>query len=166
MGERMHMDEKALAALEIGSLLHDVGKSGIPFNILMKPGPLHRDERRIMEFHPQLGASLLSDIPGMELEKQIVLFHHERFDGAGYPNRISGNAIPLGARLFSVADTFDSITADRCYRKGSDISVARAEILRVRGSQFDPRIVDLFQSISDRDLQEVRARYPDDKTYS
>ena len=166
MGERMQMDEKALEALEIGSLLHDVGKSGIPFNVLMKPGPLTPEERRIMEFHPQLGVSLLSDIPGMEREKQIVLSHHERFDGGGYPHRIAGEAIPLGARLFSVVDTLDSITADRCYRKGSDISVARAEILRMRGSQFDPVLVDLFQSISDRDLEAVRARYPDDETYS
>jgi response regulator RpfG family c-di-GMP phosphodiesterase len=166
LGERMHMDKKALGALELGSLLHDVGKSGIPFNILMKPGPLDREERRIMELHPQLGANLLSGIPGVELEKQIVLSHHERFDGAGYPQRIAGHSIPLGARLFSVADTLDSITADRCYRKGSDISVARAEILRMSGSQFDPHIVQVFQSICDHDLEEVRARFPDDQTYS
>jgi response regulator RpfG family c-di-GMP phosphodiesterase len=166
LGERMHMDEKTLEALEIGSLLHDVGKSGIPFNILMKPGPLDSEERRIMELHPQLGASLLARIPGVELEKQIVLSHHERFDGTGYPEGLTGLSIPLGARLFSIADTLDSITANRCYRKGSDISVARAEILRMSGSQFEPRLVQLFQSIPDRELEEVRARNPDDKTYS
>jgi response regulator RpfG family c-di-GMP phosphodiesterase len=166
LGKRMQMNQKELEALELGSLLHDVGKAGIPFNILMKPGPLDREERRIMELHPQLGASLLSGIPGVELEKQIVLSHHERFDGNGYPGRLAGVSIPLGARLFSIADTLDSITADRCYRKGSDISVARAEILRMSGSQFDPRLVQLFQSISDYELQDVRARYPDEQTYS
>jgi response regulator RpfG family c-di-GMP phosphodiesterase len=166
LGKRMQLDEIALEALEIGSLLHDVGKSGIPFNILMKPGKLDQEERRIMELHPQLGANLLSGIPGMDLEAEIVLSHHERYDGMGYPRRLASQNIPLGARLFSIADTLDSITADRCYRKGQDISVARAEIYRMSGSQFDPRIVQHFECISDKELEEVRFRYPEDQEYS
>lgn len=161
LGKCMHMDERALQALEIGSLLHDVGKSGIPFNILMKPGKLDPEERRIMQLHPQLGANLLSGIPGIDLEVQIVLSHHERYDGTGYPHGLAGQAIPLGARLFAPADTLDSITADRIYRKGQDLSVARAEIQRMSGSQFDPRIVQHFQCIPDRQLEDVRHRFPE-----
>jgi HD-GYP domain-containing protein (c-di-GMP phosphodiesterase class II) len=166
IGKRMRLDEVSVEALEIGSLLHDVGKSGIPFNILMKPAALDPDERRIMEIHPQLGANLLSGIPGMDLEAQIVLSHHERYDGTGYPRRLGGQAIPLGARLFSVADTLDSITADRCYRKGQSLAVARAEIYRMSGSQFDPQVVEHFKLIPDSDFEEIRARYPEEQEYA
>ena len=162
IGKSMKMDQFALQALEIGSLLHDIGKSGVPFNILMKPGKLDPEERRIMEIHPELGANLLAGIPGMDLEAQIVLSHHERFDGTGYPRRLPDHAIPLGARLFSVADALDSITADRCYRKGQDLDAARAEIQRMSGSQFDPLIVKHFQSIPDKDFEEIRLSYPED----
>lgn len=163
LGKYMRMDDMALEALEIGSLLHDVGKSGIPFNILMKPGKLDAEERRIMELHPQLGANLLSGIPGIDRESEIVLSHHERYDGTGYPMGLANQAIPLGARLFSVADTLDAITSDRCYRKGQDLSVARAEIDSMSGSQFDPRIVQRFQSIPDKELEELRSRYPEEQ---
>jgi HD-GYP domain-containing protein (c-di-GMP phosphodiesterase class II) len=127
----------------------------------MKPGKLDPEERRIMQLHPQLGANLLSGIPGIDLEVQIVLSHHERYDGTGYPHGLAGQAIPLGARLFAPADTLDSITADRIYRKGQDLSVARAEIQRMSGSQFDPRIVQHFQCIPDRQLEDVRHRFPE-----
>ncbi len=161
IAKRMQKDSNYLTALELGSLLHDVGKSGIPYNILMKPGKLDAEERRIIQMHPQLGGNLLAGIPGMELETEIVLYHHERFDGAGYPCGLSGYQIPFGARLFAVADTFDSITADRCYRKGQDIAVARAEICRMSGTQFDPAIVACLETISDGELEEIRMLYPE-----
>jgi response regulator RpfG family c-di-GMP phosphodiesterase len=161
IGGQMGMDAASLEALEIGALLHDVGKSGIPYNILMKPGLLDDEERRIMEMHPLLGAGLLADIPGMDLEAQIVNSHHERFDGTGYPDGLSGEDIPLGARIFSIADTLDAITADRCYRKGQGLAIARREIDLMSGSQFDPRVVAEFQSVSDEDLEHIRVQYPE-----
>jgi response regulator RpfG family c-di-GMP phosphodiesterase len=161
IGRHMTLTDFELEALEIGSLLHDVGKAGIPYNILMKPGKLDPDEWRIMEMHPTLGAELLSGIPDMKLETEIVYSHHERFDGKGYPEGLAGQQIPLGARVFAVADTLDAITSDRCYRKGQNITVARTEVQRMSGSQFDPRVVEHFQSVPNGAFDEIRILYPD-----
>ncbi len=161
LGRHMGLSDLELETLEIGALLHDVGKAGIPYNVLMKPGKLDAEEWRIMELHPALGADLLAGIPDMLLETQIVYSHHERFDGKGYPQGLVGEQIPLGARLFAVADTLDAITSDRVYRKGQSIAVARAEIQRLKGTQFDPRVVDHFANIADGAFEEVQTLYPD-----
>jgi HD-GYP domain-containing protein (c-di-GMP phosphodiesterase class II) len=161
LGRHMGLSDLELETLEIGALLHDVGKAGIPYNVLMKPGKLDAEEWRIMEMHPALGADLLAGIPDMLLETQIVYSHHERFDGKGYPQGLVGEQIPLGARLFAVADTLDAITSDRVYRKGQSIAVARAEIQRLKGTQFDPQVVDHFASIADSAFEEVQKLYPD-----
>jgi putative nucleotidyltransferase with HDIG domain len=152
---------EALRALEVGSLLHDIGKAGIPHNVLMKPGKLSDEERAIMMMHPRLGLDLLSDIPGFDLEAEIVYSHHERFDGNGYPQQLSGEAIPLSARIFSIGDTLDAITSDRCYRPGRPLAAARAEIHRAIGSQFDPAIVELFDRVADWEIEAVRKQFPD-----
>jgi cyclic di-GMP phosphodiesterase len=131
---------------EYGFLLHDVGKIGIPDVILQKPGPLEPDERARMETHTVIGEQMLADVAllaGAGL--QVVRSHHERWDGGGYPDRLSGDEIPLGARVFAVADTLDAITSDRPYRDAGPWEDARAVIVAERGRQFDPDVVDAFR---------------------
>lgn len=138
--------DKATDLLEVywGSLLHDIGKIGVPDAILLKPGPLNDEERRIMQQHPAHGFRILEQIPLMSMAREVVLCHEERFDGTGYPAGLKGEAIPLPARLFAVIDTLDAMTFDRPYRKGMPFDAAKAEILRMSGSQFDPQAVDAF----------------------
>jgi putative nucleotidyltransferase with HDIG domain len=155
------LDGNALRGLEIGALLHDIGKAGIPHNVLMKPGKLTQEERAIMMMHPRLGLDLLSGLPGLDLERQIVYSHHERFDGNGYPERLAGEAIPLSARIFSIADTLDAVTSDRPYRPGQSLAAARTEIHRWAGSQFDPAILRLFDRVADREFESVRGQFAD-----
>jgi response regulator RpfG family c-di-GMP phosphodiesterase len=130
-----------------GALLHDVGKIGVPDAILLKTGPLSPDEWVEMRRHPQTGHTILKSIPFLQVPAEILLTHHERFDGTGYPRGLAGDAIPLGARIFAVADTLDAITSDRPYRKGATVAAAREEIARCAGTQFDPRCVEAFLRI-------------------
>jgi putative nucleotidyltransferase with HDIG domain len=161
IGHELGLDAASLGTLELGSLLHDIGKAGIPRNLLMKPGKLTDQERTIMEMHPQLGLDLLQGLPGLEGESQIVYSHQERFDGKGYPRKLTGEAIPLNARVFSVADTLDAITNDRSYRSGQTLTAARMEIQRGAGTQFDPAVVKALELVKDADFEAVRARLPD-----
>lgn len=161
IARELELDEHTLRGLEIGSLLHDIGKAGVPHNVLMKHGSLTEDERAIMMMHPRLGLDLLSGLPGLDLEAQIVYSHHERFDGTGYPEKLAGEAIPLNARIFSLADALDALTSDRCYRQGRSLTDARAEIHRFSGSQFDPEILKLFSRVPDCEVEAVRRRFPD-----
>lgn len=158
---KLSFEGRALRRLEIGSLLHDIGKAGIPHNVLTKPGPLTEEEKAIMRMHPRLGLDMLSGLPGLDVEAQIVYSHHERFDGAGYPEKLVGEAIPLNARIFSVADALDALTSDRCYRGRTSLTKARAEIRRFAGTQFDPVIVEVFSRVSDEEIEAVRLRFPD-----
>jgi response regulator RpfG family c-di-GMP phosphodiesterase len=134
------------ASAEYGFLLHDVGKIGIPDRVLLKPGPLTRPERRLMQTHTQLGEQMLGDVGFLRGEGlKIVRSHHERWDGQGYPDGIGGEEIPLGARIFALADTLDAITSHRPYRRAQSWATARAEILAQEGSQFDPTVVEAFR---------------------
>ncbi len=129
-----------------GALLHDIGKMGIPDSVLLKPGPLSEDEWKLMRLHPEIGQRILQDVSFLRPATEIVLAHQERYDGSGYPRRLRGDEIPLGARLFAIADTLDAITADRPYRRGQPFEIARREIERGAGSQFDPGVVEIFLS--------------------
>lgn len=140
-------DDEIREAIEWGALLHDVGKIGIPDAILHKPGSLTETEWVLMRQHPRIGHDILSDIPFLEPALPVVLYHHERWDGAGYPTGAAGEDIPLPARIFSVADTLDAITSTRPYRAAQSFSTAREEILRNCGTQFDPAVVDAFSAI-------------------
>jgi response regulator RpfG family c-di-GMP phosphodiesterase len=135
-----------------GAILHDVGMIGVPDVILMKPGQLHPGEWALVRMHPESGVRLLQHVPGLGAALPIVRFHHERFDGAGYPLGLRGTAIPLGARIFAVADAMDAITTGRPYRPARTWEEARVELLQGRGSHFDPSVVDAFLEIFD-DLQ-------------
>ena len=134
--------------LRYGFLLHDIGKIGIPDAILLKRGPLTKRETRMLQMHTTLGEHLLAFVPFVsDLAHDVVAYHHERWDGSGYPWGISGEAIPLAARIFAVADAFDAITSDRPYRRARAVSTAIDEIERGAGSQFDPTVVWVFVPI-------------------
>lgn len=127
-----------------GSLLHDIGKIGVPDAILLKAGRLTDDEWLVMREHPAHGFRILEHLPSLALAAKVVLCHEERFDGSGYPGGLQGEDIPLPARLFAVIDTLDAMTFDRPYRRALPFETAKAEILRASGSQFDPRAVEAF----------------------
>src|SRR6266852_3462996 len=136
--------EKQLESLARGAYLHDIGKLGIPDGILLKPGPLTVDERKLMQRHAQIGFDLVKDIAFLADAAEIVLAHHERYDGAGYPRGLKGDEILLSARIFAVADTLDAITSDRPYRHASSFESGRETIRHLSGSHFDPRVVSVF----------------------
>jgi HD-GYP domain-containing protein (c-di-GMP phosphodiesterase class II) len=144
LARNIYSDPKDLREIYWGSLLHDIGKIGVPDNILLKQGPLTDEEWKIMRRHPASGHEILKNLPFLAMAGDIVLCHEERFDGSGYPAGLCGAAIPLPARLFAVIDTLDAMTFDRSYRKALPFDVAKAEIIRVSGSQFDPLAVEIF----------------------
>ncbi len=162
LGQKIEMSTNQLDTLEIGSLLHDIGKAAIPHNVIMKPCKLTESEWRVMKLHPQLGWELLTDLPGLAAEADIVYSHHERFDGKGYPRGLSGEDICIGARIFAVADTLDAMTSDRCYRKGQPTEAARIEIEKMCNTQFDPRVVECLRATSDAEILRVRTAHPDE----
>ena len=134
-------------SLEHGFLLHDVGKIGIPDEILRKPGPLDDDERRLMESHTTIGERMLEDLALLRGEGlRVVRSHHERWDGAGYPDALAGEEIPIGARIFAVADALDAMTNDRPYRVAGDWRNAADQIQSAAGTQFDPAVVEAFRA--------------------
>jgi response regulator RpfG family c-di-GMP phosphodiesterase len=145
-------------SLEYGFLLHDVGKIGISDDILLKRGPLNVEERELVHAHPIIGAQILHDVAMLQGGGiDVVRHHHERWDGAGYPDRLAGEQIPLGARIFAVADTLDAMTSSRPYRAALDWSVAVEEIHAQSGRQFDPVVVQAFLTEQER----LRAAYED-----
>lgn len=138
-----------------GFRLHDVGKIGVPDRILLKPGPLDDDEWELMRRHPEIGAQIIEAAPFLQGARDIVLHHHERWDGGGYPQGLGGQAIPFGARLFSLVDAYDAMTSDRPYRAAMAIEAALEEILRHQGSQFDPEMVEAMVQVDLDRLAEV-----------
>jgi HD-GYP domain-containing protein (c-di-GMP phosphodiesterase class II) len=144
------------ASAEHGFLLHDVGKIGIPDSVLRKRGPLDADERRLMETHTLMGERMLSDVALLRGEGlKVVRSHHERWDGCGYPDRLAGDEIPIGARVFAIADTLDALTNDRPYRAAGSWDDACKVIASEAGAQFDPDVVDAFleRELAMRSLQ-------------
>jgi putative nucleotidyltransferase with HDIG domain len=139
-----------------GAFLHDIGKMAVPDNILMKPGKLEPDEMATMREHCYHGYKMLQKIPFLKDAADIVYSHQERFDGTGYPRGLKGEEIPLGARMFSVADTLDAIMSDRPYRKAQTLDAARKEILAWSGRQFDPEVVKVFLAIPEHIWHELR----------
>ena len=144
LARRFTADADQLRQIYWGALLHDIGKIGIPDAILLKPGALNEDEWLEMRTHPEKGHRIVAQIPGMGEAAEIVLSHEERFDGTGYPRGLRGQQIPLGACLFALIDTLDAMTSDRSYRKALSFDQARAEIVSMSGTQFDPVAVQAF----------------------
>ena len=140
----MGLTDHEIDNIEHAALLHDIGKVGVPDSVLFKAGPLDDEERLLIRGHPVIGAGLIDHIPAMCDIYPCILHHHERFDGTGYPDGLSAEDIPLGARIIAVADSFDAMTTDRPYRRGLGAEAAVAELMRGEGTQFDKRCVVAF----------------------
>lgn len=152
----MELPQDRIRVIARGAFLHDIGKMAMPDAILRKPGRLTPEEQSRMREHARLGYQMLRRIPFLQEASNIVYSHQERYDGSGYPRGLKGDQIPLGARIFAVADTFDAITSDRPYRAAQSIPSARREIQSYSGTQFDPEIVNVFMSISQQIWQDLR----------
>ena len=154
VGELAGLDGDELHDLEVACLLHDIGKVGLPDAILDKPGRLTDEEFDQIKKHPDYGWAILRLLPGFERISLLVLHHHERIDGAGYPAGLKGEEIPLGARIVAVVDAFDAMVSDRPYREGLPVAEAMRRLRADSGSQFDAEIVDLFLSVAGHELGE------------
>ncbi len=142
LARRFTDDKENLKQIYWGALLHDIGKIAIPDSILLKQQKLTEDEWRVMRTHPKRGYDIVVSVSFMREAAKIILHHEESYDGHGYPDGLSGDEIPWGARLFSVIDTLDAMTNDRPYRKGMSFDAAKNEIVKLSGHQFDPEVVD------------------------
>jgi putative nucleotidyltransferase with HDIG domain len=157
LARAMGLKPTEIKVIARGAFLHDIGKMAIPDDILRKPGALTTDERDVMREHCTRGYHILRKIPFLSEAAEIVFSHQEHFDGSGYPNGLSGVEIPIGARIFAVADALDAITSDRPYRKAQSFDLARQEILRCAGTQFDPAVVEVFLKIPNELWHELRS---------
>jgi putative nucleotidyltransferase with HDIG domain len=155
VARRLGIAEKDLPDIGRGALLHDIGKIGVPDAILLKPAKLTHEEWTEMRKHPQTGFNILKSVDFLGVPAQIVLAHQERFDGEGYPHGLAGDAIPIGARIFAIADTVDAMTSDRPYRRAGTREAARAEIAKYAGTQFDPRCAEAFLSMKPAELDDL-----------
>jgi putative nucleotidyltransferase with HDIG domain len=158
LGREYGLTSAEMKALEFGSLLHDIGKIGVPDAILRKPAKLTEEEWERMREHPLHGQQILRGIKFLTGAARVVAQHHEKWDGSGYPLGLKGEDIDVCARIFSVADAFDAITSDRVYRKGRSYEVALAELDEWAGRQFDPKIVEAFHRVPPEDWEELRRR--------
>jgi putative nucleotidyltransferase with HDIG domain len=152
----MNVPKEQIDVIARGAFLHDIGKMAIPDDILRKPGALTPDQVTIMKEHAFLGYKMLQKIPFLQEASEIVYSHQEKFDGSGYPRGLKGEQIPLGARIFSIADTLDAIMSDRPYRPARPFPVAKKEIEAWSGRQFDPSIVSVFVDIPDQRWDDLR----------
>jgi putative nucleotidyltransferase with HDIG domain len=156
LAQAMGVEAEDLRTIARGAFLHDIGKIATPDAILLKPGRLSKEEMAIMKQHCERGYVMVSKIPFLREAAEIVYAHQECFDGTGYPRGLRGEEIPLGARIFAIADSLDAMTSDRPYRKGTTFAAAAAEIVRCSGQQFDPQIVDVFLSLPEQTWLDLR----------
>ncbi|HEX8119067.1 MAG TPA: HD domain-containing phosphohydrolase [Pyrinomonadaceae bacterium] len=158
LGRELNLDAEQMRSLEFGSLLHDIGKIGVPDAILRKPAKLTEEEWVRMREHPLHGQKILRGIEFLEGAAKVVAQHHEKWDGGGYPLGLRGEEIDLNARIFAVADAFDAITSDRVYRAGRSYDEALAELEKYAGQQFDPNVVGAFRRVPAEEWDAIRRR--------
>ncbi len=144
LGERLHLGTERLMKLKSAAILHDIGKINIDLSILDKPGPLTKKEYKLVQNHVEIGSRILASVPEYEELSEIVISHHERYDGTGYPFQLKENEIPLESRIISIVDSYDAMTNDRPYRKALSKEEAIEEIIINSGTQFDPELANLF----------------------
>jgi len=147
IGKTMGLPFEDLRDIELGGILHDIGKIGVPESILWKPAQLTPDEREVMRKHPSISAQIIGELRGLRRAREYVKHHHEYFDGNGYPDGLAGDAIPVGARIILVSDAYDAMTTDRPYRKAIGHERAVKELEAGRGTQFDPVVVDALMKL-------------------
>ena len=157
LAQSVGLEPEELRTIARGAFLHDIGKIATPDSILLKPGKLSEEEMTIMKQHCERGYEMVRKIPFLREAAEIVYSHQERFDGHGYPRGLRGEQIPLGARIFAIADSLDAMTSDRPYRKGTTFAAATAEIVRCAGLQFDPQIVQVFLAMPHETWSDLRA---------
>jgi HD-GYP domain-containing protein (c-di-GMP phosphodiesterase class II) len=155
VGQELGLEEAVLQDLEVAALLHDIGKVGVPDGILNKPGRLTEEEFGIVKRHPEYGWTVLRNLPGFERTSLLVLHHHENFDGTGYPAKLRGSEIPIGARIVSVIDAFDAMVSSRPYRDGLPLEEALRRLHESSGTQFDSAVVQSFARIAQSELAAV-----------
>lgn len=158
LGYELGLDKDALRDLELGALMHDIGKIGVPDAVLRKPAKLNDEEWEKMKLHPLHGQKILRNISFLQGATRIVAQHHEKWDGTGYPFGLRGEDIDIGARIFSVVDAFDAIISDRVYRKGRPYKEALEELEKHSGTQFDPLVIEAFKNIPKEDWEILRER--------
>jgi putative two-component system response regulator len=152
VAERLGVIGSTIESVRLGGLLHDLGKIGVPDSVLLKPAPLNREEFEYVRAHPAIGAEIVRPLGPYSAPETVVLHHHERLDGRGYPAGLRGTGIPLAARIVAVSDAFDAITSDRPYRRGQSPDVALQVLRDGRGTQWDPDVVDAFTEVYAGDL--------------
>jgi len=157
LARAMEISPAEIKVIARGAFLHDIGKMAIPDEILRKPGTLNPDEQETMREHTTRGYNMLRKIPFLSEAAEIVFSHQEHYDGSGYPSGLRGREIPVGSRIFAVADTLDAITSDRPYRRARSFDAAREEILRCSGTQFDPGVVEVFLKLPNELWHELRS---------
>jgi HD-GYP domain-containing protein (c-di-GMP phosphodiesterase class II) len=155
VGQELGLEEAVLQDLEVAALLHDIGKVGVPDGILNKPGRLTEEEYGIVKRHPEYGWTVLRNLPGFERTSLLVLHHHENFDGTGYPAKLRGSEIPIGARIVSVIDAFDAMVSSRPYRDGLPLEEALRRLKESSGTQFDSTVVQSFARMAQSELAAV-----------
>jgi putative nucleotidyltransferase with HDIG domain len=158
LGRELGLDKEQMRSLEFGSLLHDIGKIGVPDAILRKPAKLTEEEWVKMREHPLHGQQILRGIEFLEGAARVVAQHHEKWNGSGYPLGLRGEEIDLNARIFAVADAFDAMTSDRVYRAGKPYEAAAEELEKFSGIQFDPKVVEAFHRVPREDWEDLRRR--------
>jgi HD-GYP domain-containing protein (c-di-GMP phosphodiesterase class II) len=163
LAEAAGLDEQTVERVYIAGLVHDVGKIGVPENVLCKPGPLTREEFNLIKMHPEIGARIIQDIPQMQDLVPGVLYHHERWDGKGYPHQLKGEEIPLFGRVIGLADAFDAMSSNRAYRHSLTHEQVLAEVLRCAGKQFDPTLAEHFVKLDFGLFRDAIRRHQEDE---
>ena len=157
VARELNIPDKDLYQFEVAALLHDIGKIGVPDDILKKAGRLTAEEKALMDKHPEYSWSILRMFPDLEKAGLFALHHHENYDGSGYPGGLKGEEIPIGSRIVSVIDAFDAMISNRCYRKGLGYEEAMRRLDSDSGTQFDPMVVKCFISIASLEVANVFA---------
>jgi len=162
MARALDLSAERQEFIYVAGLLHDVGKLGIPDDILKKAGPLDEEEWRFMKRHPEIAAGMISELSGLSEWREPLLYHHERWDGTGYPTGMAGAGVPFEARIISVCDSYDAMTRRRTYSAPRPHAEAIGELLRCAGTQFDPALVEVFVALDlpDPDSLDLSAAFP------
>ncbi len=157
LGEKFHLSHDEMNKLVLGAYLHDIGKIGIPDSILLKPGRLTPDEMEIVKTHVKKGSEIIGDVAFLQPATEVILYHHEKWDGSGYPHGLKQEDIPVPGRIFAIVDVFEALLSERPYKKAMPFAAAKQIILEGAGSHFDPALIALFREIEEEDMRSMAA---------